>query len=214
MITRSIGLRATGTVTPSPYLSRDTFTDSDGTLITNHTPDDGPAWSVVSIANIGDDLGDPDIQNNQLRFTGEPLTEGSTADGDAIIVDVGQADVTITVDWTPAVGVDNRNSVVMRYVDADNFWMFNVREPNADMNLFEKSSGTTTARDTATKTWTEGQTYALKVVLSGTSITCYVDDVEVLSYASATAHETETKHGVGRNLGADETRMDNWEVTS
>lgn len=185
-------------------IAQDTFTDLDGTLITSHAPEVGPGWTVVRIASSGT-IETVDIQGNALRFTSH---------SDAVVMDLGEADVTVTADWTPAAAVDNRNSVVFRYVDANNFWIFNVREPDADVNIYESSAGSLTLRGSAAKTFAEGTTYALKVVTSGATVTCSVDGVETVSYGSAAAHQTATKHGLGRNGGANETRMDNFEVTT
>ena len=197
-----------GAAAPSPLLIHDEFTDANGTLLMNHViaPVNVPgnSWELASIQLSGES-NSSDIQNNQARTF--VLFRG-------VVVDSGIADAQAEVEWTPKAGANNRNSVLVRYVSNGNMWGMNVREPNSDINIHVIVNGSTTTRASVVYPWAEGQTYTLRLVANGTILECFVDGVSVLSYGQATNFLTATKHGIMQNGGDDDTRWDNFKVST
>lgn len=171
----------------------DNFNDTDGTQITNHTPDTdvvGGGWSEVPL--FGDpETGDTDIQSNEARV--------NTSNTGAVI-DAGQADVSVWADWRPPTGGTGRATIPFRYSDADNHWLVNMREENGDIGLSKIVSGSNNFHVESTSfTWNEGQTYEIEVRLSGNSIRVFVDGTEVTAIARTdNFNNTATSHGIGR----------------
>ncbi|NIT58398.1 MAG: hypothetical protein GWN00_19880 [Aliifodinibius sp.] len=175
---------------------QDTFTDTNGTLLNNHTPDTdvvGGGWSGSTAA---------EINSNQLRFDTDNSTntiDGGTSDGD------------IYFDWIVASAALNRNSLIYRYTDDNNHWRYNLREDNGDVRIVERNGGTNTTRDTASFTFSGGTTYVARMNLSGTSMEGFIDDVSQVTYTSS-FKQTETNHGVQRNTGSLLTKIDNFVI--
>ncbi len=191
--------------TTPAFILQDTFTDVNGTQIASHTMNVGPGWSRVGIATASAGAESTyTINNNRLS-----LAQDSTA----IVASAGTADGTIEMEWTPQALADDRNTIIMRYLDTDNFWGFQGRDPNDDLRLYYYTGGVVTFPDTAAFTWIDGQTYTLKVIMSGNSIQCYVDDVFKLSTSSAILN-SQTQHGCGRNGGATESIIDNFTMVA
>ncbi len=183
---------------------KDAFTDANGTGLDSHAPDldsVGNGWASMALRSTFTPGGGT-IQGNQLQL-------GTDNAGHAI--DSGLSDAIVEADWTPAVGADNRNSIIFRYTTDGNHWALRVREPNGDIVIEEVTADAGYDRASAAFTWTEGQTYRLKVVINGDSIKGYVDGVQKVSYTSS-VRETATKHGLARHTGADASRFDNFRV--
>lgn len=175
----------------------DTFTDTDSTLLTSHTPDTdvvGTGWAGTASA---------DIISNQLRFTADDVN---------VAIDGGNADGDVYIDWIVATSSLNRNSVLVRYTDDANHWRLNAREDNGDIRVVEVNAGAVNVRATSSYTFSEGSTYVIKANCSSTTITGYVDAVSQVSYASATFNQTETMHGLRRDTGSNNTRLDNFVI--
>jgi hypothetical protein len=183
----------------------DSFTGADSTQLTAHAPDIdvvGGGWvNAILTTTPG---ANASILSNKASIT---------ADNAGTIINAGQANVEIEATWTLAVGVDNRSSIALRYVDASNWIIFNVREPNGDLLLNKRVAGSTSTVASAAFSWTEGQTYTLKITANGTAVVCYVDDVEVLSGTIAEL-TTATKHGIFRNAGNSNSLFDDFYIRS
>src|ERR1700736_354279 len=94
---------------PAPagtVLLSDTFTDATGTLLQNHTPDVGPAWTKVA--------GTPQVNANQAV--------GGSAGDNLVVADAGAADVVQTLDMIFAASDSSRLYLVGRYSDSSNYW--------------------------------------------------------------------------------------------
>ncbi|MGD2079967.1 MAG: hypothetical protein PVJ36_02400, partial [Nitrospirota bacterium] len=93
----------------------DAFTDSNGTALNSHTPDidvEGSGWESITRSAPP---GGGDIQGNEARLT---------TDNGGHVIDSGVSDGIVEVDWTPAVGVDNRNGLVFRMAGDRQWWWF------------------------------------------------------------------------------------------
>lgn len=190
---------------PSNYIIYDQFSGDDGDDVTGRLPDtvnNGSVWEDAKNFSTDATAGSGTIESNQVKLT---------ANSSAQVIDSGYSDCTIDLDWTPAVGQASRNSIVFRYQQDGDSWLFNFREENADVRILENIADSFFTRSSASYTFTEGQTYNLKVRLDGTAIKCYVDDVQVLAYSSSNK-QNETHHGFLRNSSVDEAYMDNFKV--
>jgi len=88
--------------------STDTFTDTDGVLLENHTPDLGPSWAKS--------LGVSNILSNNCRLV------GSLGHSDAETVytlDVGTPD-----SWAQISNFFDNGMLIVRYIDINNFYYF------------------------------------------------------------------------------------------
>lgn len=173
----------------------DNFTGADNTLLSAHTPDTNPGGNVWA----GPGFGTAQVKITTNRAV--PATGGSVNDDE---IDVLNADVTITCDYIASGASNPFSGIVFRYQDSTHYWWAGAQ--NAVWGIFEVA----TARATAAVTLA-AQTYALKVVLSGNTITLFVDGVQKCTFSSAN-QATATKHGL-RIQGAAE-KFDNLRITT
>jgi hypothetical protein len=176
-------------------LVNDTFTDSNGTNLTAHTPDIRPgsnAWGTVS--------GTQTVQSNQAN---------ASASG-YYTIDAGQADVTITYLVTPT-AAGNGWGITARRSDANNGWDPAINPVTNQIQIYEQAAGVYTLRASTSFTVSNGVQYTLQAVLSGSTITLSVNGGNQISYNSATSNQSVTRHGSGLNSGW---TGDNFKVTS
>lgn len=174
----------------------DTFTDANGTLLSAHVPDvdeEGLGWSVLENNAV--------IMGDAVQLLGN--------DSAPPVIEAGVSDAVVTVDYIPVAG--SRDGLVFRYIDRDNFLELNARQPNGDLRLLRTSGGGLSTLASTQVTWTPGAIHQLKVVLSGTTVTGYVNGVEMLT-ANVTDHQDGTAYGLQRRNGQDATRFDNFRV--
>lgn len=161
----------------------DTFTDVNGTLVQNHTPDKGGPW-VLRTADVGPPNSVLTIQDNSLRI-------GSSAEG--AIVNAA-ADAAIEMDMRYITG--RRGGLMMRSVSNGNTLSFRYRGPESAIEIITWTAGAISATDASGSfTFVTGQTYRLKAVCKGNTITCFIDGVQVLQ-ATVTAHAAGTGFGI------------------
>jgi hypothetical protein len=177
---------------------QDAFTDSNGTLLTNHTPDidtEGGGWSVGS------------------QFSGSPPTITSNrvdCNGDVnVIIDSGQSDLVIT-QVSGSAGTRNFGTV-FRWQDADNHWTTFYRSNNNDGALYEDDATVVTQRDFVSVTIDESTDYNLQVTINGTSMSCLLDGANELSYTSALF---QTKTVIGMRLSGADSNADDFQAAA
>lgn len=177
----------------------DDFIDSDGTLLEDHVPapinTPNQPWEVYA--------GTWEIEGNKLVKTAHANTHEVCA------IDVGSADGTVTVDLQVPVG-GGYTGVAVRSPDNDNGWYVELSGPGQQLILYEVSSGSFTTRDVQALTLVNGTTYTVAVELNGTTITATCDGV-VVTYGSATAFQTVTKHGLRCYTGNSDVGPWGWE---
>lgn len=166
-------------------LLQDSFTDTTGTALSSHTMNTGGGWTTS---------GTWTVQSNTAK--------NSADSGDVQAwADAGQADVTYTVDYTiPASGSWN-GGVIANVSDANNYWLFDVNDGGVGgvYLLYEKNGGSYTQRASLNESLTRGTPVTLKVVTSGDTITCYVNNVQKLTYTvGSRPFKTATKFGFRR----------------
>lgn len=167
---------------------RDTFTDANGTLLSNHTPEASPGG--VNWTNVTPDLGPPvagttTIQGNQAAIS---------ADAEGVLIDSGQSDVDITIDIT--FGAGSRCGVVVRGAGVGEMLVFRMRQPESLIELTDWAGGTPTIIGTSQPfTFVNGQTYAIRVQASIQTITAWIDGVQVVQETGVALHQTSTGQG-------------------
>lgn len=174
-------------------LVHDTFTDSDSTALTAHTPNtdvEGGGWSFAET----DATPDPIISSNQFRA---PAHTGTPTFPDMVsYIDSGVADVVIDLDGYMGVDVFAWCGVALRYTDNNNYWSVWCRANDNFLYITERNAGTTTNRASIAFTTSASTSVALHVVASGSTITATADGGSEASYSSATLNQSVGVHGI------------------
>ena len=186
---------------PTDYVL-DHFTDADNTLLIAHTPDIGGPWSNLQ--------GTFKILSNQLV----PNTD---VDGDAVSIDAGHSDYTITasVNVMYAVGATHALNLLFRVLDNNNYWLLQAQDRAGvqSLVLWEQLAGVFTMR--AVSAVGISGLHTAKCVLLGANVDCYWDNVLQFSFAMGSG-AGRTKVGVRNvNFGvvAGTPTMDDFDVT-
>lgn len=148
----------------------DTFTDADGTEISAHTPDIdvvGGGWSVVSMF---DGSGTPNT--NDIEIQSNQLVVADTNIG--AFIDCGETDIVVEFDWTTGTG-DNRIDIGLRASDGDHYVGFNLREPQGDVSIQNRTTGDDTTFASAAFTFSDNTTYNIRLVLVLNVARIYID---------------------------------------
>lgn len=149
------------------YLYYNSFTGSDGTSLSSHTPEKG---SVMTL-----DTGTWVISGNRANCN-------DNTSGRLCHVNIGASDYTLSCK-VRADDVANRfGAIVFRFQNVNNFWMFQVQDGTA--YLYECNAGSFTVRGSTAFTATNNVENTLGVVLLGTSIICTIDGANTVSYTS------------------------------
>ena len=153
---------------------QDTFTDTDGTDLSAHTPDidiAGNGWVDETIAM--------EVQGNEAV---------AVSNGGQSTVDVEESDVIVEADAIIATTSSNRSvELIFRWSDSDNYWGLLVTPIGASASPFavtprKKVAGSfTDFTESPNQICNAGETYALKVVCDGSDIEFFYDDVSILS---------------------------------
>jgi len=187
----------------------DTFTDTNGTVLTAHTPNVSPGgamWVYQGSADI-------QIQTNRARC------EGNGINNIAIIESgISDCDITSIIRYAGGVGNTSTDGVVLRYEDQYNYYWIG---PVAKLNKFRiikrvsdgAGGGTNSVDAEATGITISVDTdYTITINADGTSIVAELDGANELT-ATDSVHTTETKHGVnGYVSGSQKPQFDNFEV--
>lgn len=161
----------------------DTFTDTNGTALTAHTPDVDVVGGGWSTASEGSDI--IEIQSNMARGNGTTNRVFST-------VDCGKSDVFIEISGdAPLSGGGGIGMIIFRFQDINNLWQFDCFNNLA--SLRDRVAGTFTTRSSST--CTNGTPLRYTLTANGQNIKGYLSDVEEVSFASAN-FETATRHGI------------------
>lgn len=188
-------------VVSSPFLFQDTFTDTNGVLIENHTPNvdsQGGGWVKV--------LNDIDIQSNRANK--------SLSASVLYIADMGQTNMTVdvTVNMQDA-GAGRFQGLICRS-SADALTRFDCLI-SAGSNASRIIENGVTIRASGTPTINTSQDYSLEAVCSGSSITFTIDGGNTLSYNSAGNSQNHAGLIVqGGAAQANQYQWDDFEVTS
>lgn len=171
---------------PTHYatLLSDTFTDTNGTALASHTMTVGSGWTA--------DSGSYQVQSNQAaaQTTGGVHNIASA--------DAGQADATATLNVVVPGSNFFSAGLSCRVTNGTNLWEVRLQSDSAGantrVNITEHNAGTQTERVSTTIAFSG--TVALQVVLSGSTITAYINGVLQATYASASFNQTATRFGI------------------
>ena len=165
----------------------DTFTDTDGTLLTDHTPDRdvvGGGWTVVTNTM--------DIQSNELRYKNTTNDRTVTA-----FISHTAADSLVEALMQFDNNIGRHTKLLCRYKDTANNWSQQMTNSSgAKVRLYEKVANVNTERGSYTSLSVAGDynTHEIRDVVD--TIECYFNDVLVITYASATSLKTELIAGI------------------
>jgi len=175
------------------YLVRDLFEDTDGTLLTSHTPN-----TDVESGGWSNNSGSIEIVSNNAEEDAY-TTSIST-------IDSGKSDVVITANgqiYKSGTAPSSSGGVVLRFSDTSNYWVCRVSTYATNpytWAILEMNGGSLTSR--ASQQGVTGGVNKLVsnemiITASGSGIRFEVPDEGVdISYNSATHNQTETKHGI------------------
>lgn len=190
------GIQAYSVVVSDGTFIQDSFTGTDGTLLTSHTPNvDVPGTAYTSFFA------------NTLKILSNKAVVTANATNCSAVIDVTHADTTLTVDYTH--GNTGVVALYIRATDVNNTW--SIVWATGTWTLYSYASGTPTVRATAAQTLNNAQVYALRVVCLGDVITFSVDGVQKITF-TLSLYNTKTIHGLFANNTAQ--AFDNLVVTS
>lgn len=168
----------------------DTFTDTNGTLLTAHTMDIGGGWTKQNSAQGGAPT--YSIQSNQSQ-PGSGLYGVYTADATV-------ADGTLTVDLPVFLSATNNyiGGVVVRWTDTSHYWFIVIEQDGFGyyLAIYQENGSATTRASTNFVSNPNGTTVTLTIVLSGTTISATTNTGENATYSSATQGQTDTLMGL------------------
>jgi hypothetical protein len=166
-------------VAQPPYLLSDTFTDTNGVHLHDHTPDVGPAWADL-------DAG--------ITIQGNKASDNSVTA--CTVADVSDADVNITADLVlPALAGNGFFGIAFRAVDATHFLIVGADLTADETTVWENDGGAWNKLAGVAHAYSNGQAVAVSIVLSGTSIKATFGGVADIDIAEA-SFATATKHGL------------------
>lgn len=117
--------------------------------------------------------------------------------------DGGSADANLSVDVTMSPTLNRAaTGVIVRATDASNYLMIamTIIAAGNSITLWKRQGGFTKLQEVLGAGFVNGQTYAVRVVVSGPQVIAYVDGVEKINHtlagADATAFATPTLHGI------------------
>lgn len=181
------------------YLLYDTFTDTNGTLLTAHTMDVGGGWT--------NQIGTFDIQSNRANRA----SAGSPDNQSVATADAGMADYEVTCTVNGAAGSDGTGIAVRYSASNQRFYFAQIEILNNAFRIYEYNAGYT-QRATASTSLTGGTDYDMVVRMEGTTITASLLTEELI-YASASTNSSSTLVGL-RCGSANQQRYDDFEVAS
>jgi hypothetical protein len=167
---------------PTVYAA-DTFNRADTTTGNLGTMDTGQTWSSTSTFLR--------IVSNQLKNTAATAAE--------IRVDAAHSDVIAKMTVAGFTGTTGQNTLIFRAVDVNNsLWLMTDHSDNK-VKLYKKVAGTLTLiQASAVQNLT--MPYTLKVVANGSNITCYLNDVALIT-VTETTYQTATIYGINQWSG-------------
>lgn len=160
--------------------ANDTFTDGSGTLLQNHTPDDGGSWTEHPDSDASGDL---EIQSNRLenRFTGTATSGVYHHSGNP-----STAEYDIMADYIePSVvghsGVIGRMNTV---AGLGGYYVRHFSNSDDDWDLFKVSGGSFTQLGSFNEPIINGETRSFKLEIRDSAKKLFVEGVERISSAN------------------------------
>ena len=143
----------------------DTFTGTDATAITAHTPDfGGLSW-----------VGNGELLSNRLRlvsYTHECRVDVTKSDGAWEFI------------WTLSGGETSHFGTLVRYVDSNNYVMIDINETGKSIEITEVTAGTSTLRAYAPLALINGVDVPVRITMQGASVSVCVANKHEIGRAS------------------------------
>lgn len=183
---RGKGDNRLGQVNVWPRVLYDTFTGTDGTLLSAHTPNEawGTAWNVVS--------GNWKITSNTLGI------DNADTNVYHANIETNSVDAIIKVKFTTKPSATSIPNIIFRYTDANNNIgvRFGLSGVNVIVRIFERVAGVaTTLFADATIAWTSSTEYEIRCIENKVFITSPLSgDIKSATVSVLTG----TRHGVQR----------------
>ena len=167
-------------------LALDTFAGTNGDNIHGRSLDVGSTWAISESHGTGV----AEIQSNKAS--------NGTVDESAVLVyattDLSESDVLIEGAFNAGDANGCASGHSFRYSDTDNFWHHQDRcIVTFKFAVYERTTGSWALRAN-NGVPSENTDYRLITALDGTSIVCWNDDTDRMTYTSA-SHQSQTKHG-------------------
>lgn len=182
------GATAIGTI-----ITKDSFVDTNGTLLPAHTMDLGSGWTNV--------FGSHDIQSNSAVLD----TTGSTIGANvAMSVTTGAANGTYTILVTGYNAGGTAYSIpgiIFRYANSTNYWFLQIAYGFNAVQLFEVVNGFANLQKSVSLTLTSGTQHAVKLIISGANISFSIDGGTLTTFHSDSFELTQTTIGLLSILG-------------
>jgi hypothetical protein len=174
----------------------DSFNRADNATTLGNA-DTGQAWQIV--AGTGSTTTWGIISNQAYNIAGQDSFA---------IQDAAVSDCTIQVKVSDT-STKQYSRLIFRFVDKDNHFM--LQNNTTNYQLYKKAAGTFTALKTIAVTPAIGD--IMKVVLSGSTITPYINGVAQAA-ATETFNQTATKHGIGVTNSTTNAKFDDFSITA
>lgn len=166
----------------------DTFTDTDGTALTSHTPDTGGSWSASAAWTIQGNKAVPSGTNRTLSR------------------DIGAADQRVrAVVNLGADGTSRDAGLLFRRSDANNYWLVRLTKSavgTANLQLYSVISSVFTQIETPLVTLAASTNYTLTIEVRGRQLRVLLDSRLVLNEYISTFNLAATGVGVWGNTSA------------
>ena len=158
----------------------DEFTDSDDVTLANHIPSSPEVpWTEESGTWL--------IDTNKVK---------ETAGAGIAVMDFGEANAHIEVDYTFGGGPSSEDIIIFRFTDTSNFLYIRITPGTSTLEVRKVDGGADSQVATATQAWASSATKTVKVILHGEEIYVLID-LSLKISTSDTHNETATKHGMG-----------------
>lgn len=171
---------------PLSVLFYDTFTGTDGTLLSVHTPETGGPW-VSS-------FGTWDIGGNKSRL----FTNGGGDSCNVAQVDVGVADVVISTSWEIG-NVNGYFGNTFNYASMTDFWSWRYYPVTGDLWLYKRVSGTDSivVSVSGLTTYSGGDLVSTVLATTGDTVTLSINGTQRINSTTAgRPGKTATRHGL------------------
>jgi len=150
--------------------TNDSFTDTAGTLLENHTGETGAVWTKNPVFSAG-----------SIAITAAGRIRGNGTNGVYCESAVpASADYDVEADLYVATNADAAGISGRLSTSVATHYLFDY-EAGGTFNLFTVVNGSTLNETSFTIALTVGQTYRMRLSLRGTRISCYVNGVMVIS---------------------------------
>lgn len=193
---------------------QDTFTGANGTNLTAHTMNVGSGWTQR--LSVIDGTSVPfNIQSNKAQ-------QSATGFYEVVTADAGVSDGTLSCDISVPSGANWLGGIIVRWFATGDYFLVSLEKDgtgNGYMAIYEEAASVLTSRGTVNFVSDPASTIVtITIVISGVNITATTNTGEMISYGSATAHQTSTLMGLwGYNDGTTYTPamfMDNFLFTT